>query len=127
MTTTTTRPAARSHMDLLHWAIAGSVLTNIGGMVGFLLPGQDGIPAGAKVAGVVFALLAAVGAWGLTYHHRWASRLTIAVTALNTLSALPGLIDPPSASIAVLIAASVPIGIAIIVALTRPSVRRQLS
>jgi uncharacterized membrane protein (UPF0136 family) len=123
---TTTHPTTQTGVNPRHVAIAGSIITNIVGLLGFLLPGSDEIPAGAVVAAIVFGALAALGAWGLIQRRRWGARLTIAVTALNVLSAVPGLLDPPSTSIAVLIIVLGVLGVATIAILTRPTLRSDL-
>lgn len=124
---TTTHHLADSRPDLINWAIAGSILVNIASLGTFFLPGQDDIPGAAKIVALAFAALAGLGAWGLLNHRRWAQRLTIAVTALNTLAAVPALGDPPSAAIAAAIVIGTIVGISVIATLTRPSVRGQLA
>jgi uncharacterized membrane protein (UPF0136 family) len=123
---TTTHPTTQTGVNPRHVAIAGSILVNIVSVLGFLLPGSDEIPAGAVVAAFVFGALAALGAWGLAQRRRWGARLTIAVTALNVLSGVPGLLDPPSTSIAVLIIVLGVLGVATIAILTRPTLRSDL-
>lgn len=123
---TTTNATAPTGIHPRQVAIAGSILVNIISLLGFLLPGSDEIPAAAVVVAAVFAALAAVGAWGLAQKRRWGARLTIAVTALNVLSGVPGLLDWPSTSIAVLIIVLGVLGVATIAILTRPALRSEL-
>jgi hypothetical protein len=111
---------------IYRWAIAGSLLINVGGLAAFLLPGQDDVPAGAKVVTVVFAVLGALGAWAMWSRRRWGANLTFVVTLLNVVSGLPALGDPPSGAIAVAIVLGAVIGIPVLVLMTRPTVRREL-
>lgn len=107
-------------------AVVGSFLVNVVSLAGFALPGNDEVPAGAKVVAVAFGALALVGIWALLQGRRWGAWFSIVLTALNALTALPALFDPPSTSMGVLIAIAIPIAVAVVVILSRSSVRRSL-
>lgn len=128
-TTTPTGPAragdTRADMPI-RWALIGSLVVNVASLGAFALPGQDNVPLAAKIGAVLFAAIALAGAWGLSQHRRWGARTTIAVTALNVLSSLGGLVDPPSASLAVTIVVGAVIGLVVVTLLRRPVVRASL-
>jgi hypothetical protein len=110
----------------VRWAIIASLIVNVGGLAAFALPGQDKVPAGAKIGAVVFAIIALVGIAGLWQHRRWGAWITIGVTAINVLSSLGALFDPPSAALVVAVVVSIPIGVAAVVLVRRPEVRATL-
>jgi hypothetical protein len=112
---------------LIDWTIIGSLVVNVGGLAAFALPGQDNVPAAAKIGAVVFAAIAVVGCWGLWQRRRWGARTTIVVTAVNVLTSLGALADPPSASLVVAIVVGAVVGLAVVVGLRRPSARAELS
>jgi uncharacterized membrane protein HdeD (DUF308 family) len=116
----------RTGIDSVLWPVTLSIVGNVGGLVGFLLPGNEQIPVAAQLLGVLFAALSIPAAWGLWNHRRWGSRATIAISAVNLLMGLPALTDPPSSAIATAIVIGAAIGIAIIVLLSRKALRRQL-
>lgn len=123
----TSRPSEGAVGRRLRWAIALSLIGNVAlDLGGFALPGQDEVPAGAKVAGVVLAAVAILGAYGLSRCRRWGARTTIAVSALNLLSAIAGLTDPPNAALAFDMAASLPACIGTIVFLAAAGSRGEL-
>ena len=90
----------------------------------FFLPGYDEVPVGVQVFSVAGALFVLAGAWGLWNLRRWGAILVFVVTLLNTLSALPGLGDPPSGWILAGLLIAVPLGVAILVLIALPSSRR---
>ena len=77
-------PAGAATERRLGWAIAASLVVNLGGLGAFALPGQDAVPSAAKVGAVTFAILALVGAPALWQHRRWGAWLTI--VAANIVS-----------------------------------------
>ena len=85
------------------------------------------MPGAAKVGAAVFAVVAALGCWGLWQRRRWGARTTIAVTSINVLTSLGGLLDPPSASLVVAIVVGAMVGLAVVVGLRRPIARAELS
>ena len=127
MTTHTTHPSGTTTPNDLATAIAGSVIVNIVSLVSFLLPGQDEVPDGAKIGALVLAVLAAIGAWGLWQRRRWGQRLTLVVTVLNALSAVPALFDPPSGAIAAVVGVALVVGVVTVSVLARPTLRSQLA
>ncbi len=62
----------------------------------FFAPGANEVPGFAIVIGIVMGLLTLVGAWGMWNLKRWGAILTLVVTFLNTLTAVPGLFAAPS-------------------------------
>jgi hypothetical protein len=82
-------------------AVLISVIGNtVGAVAFFFLPGSDEIPAAAMVVGTVLAVVAIIAAWGLWNGARWGAIGTVVINALNALSSVPGLFDPPSGQIA---------------------------
>ena len=84
----------------------------------------EGVPAvvvyGALVLGVV-GLVAAAGLWLLK---RWGVWLAVAVSALNLLSAAPGIFAAPTAALRVAATTGVVVSALIIVLVVLPSSRR---
>ena len=112
----------------LLWAVIGSLIVNVvGALVIFILPGTDDVPGAAKVASVVFAALALLGAYGLMKHMRWGWWVTLIVTVINVLSSIPGIFDWPSTSVGVAIIVGVVLGIGVVVLLLRHDVRDRLT
>jgi uncharacterized membrane protein (DUF2068 family) len=87
----------------------------------------EGVPAvvvyGALVLGVV-GLVAAAGLWLLK---RWGFWLAVAVSALNLLSAAPGIFAAPTAALRVAATTGVLVSALIIVLVVVPSSRRAFS
>lgn len=112
------RPAAVSA------AVVLTVLSQIGTLPFFFLPGSEDIPTAALVFGLLLMIPTLLGAWGLWNLRRWGAILTFVLTLLNTLSAVPGLFEPPSGWIFAGLLIVVPIGIATLVLIALPSARR---
>ncbi len=81
----------------------GSIVANVLGQLAVFVPAlSDDVPAAAKVVSLVFALIAAVGAYGLWNRRIWGRRTTIAATILNLVSSVPAVVAAPSGAIAVI-------------------------
>jgi hypothetical protein len=116
--------ADRRTTQLLLAAIIGSLLVNVAGLLMFLLPtdGDEEVPAGIVVVGIVLGVIALWGAWELWQRHRRGKWVTIVVTALNLLSTLPAFFVRPGTGIVIGAAVSVVVMIAVIVILLRKDV-----
>jgi hypothetical protein len=105
-------------------AVLLTVFVQLASVPFFFAPGADEIPAFAIVLGIVGGVLSLVGAWGMWNLRRWGMVLTFVLTALNTLTAVPGLFEPPSGWILGELIALLPVGVAILVLIALPSSRR---
>ena len=111
-------------------AVALSLLIVVGNLISPALPsgsGDDKVPTFVVVLGVilgVIGILAAVGLWTL---RRWGSILTVVISAINLLSAAPGVAFGPYAWIKVLAALTVLVSALIIVLTLLPDARRAYS
>lgn len=110
----------------IRWALAASLIMNVGGLAAFVLPNRRDIPGSAVASWVVFAIVAIVGALGLWSGRRWGARITILVAVVNALSGLGALVDPPTARVAVGVVVIAVLGVAVVVLLRRPEARAQL-
>ncbi len=121
--------ADRRATQLLLAAIIGSLLVNVAGLLLFFLPtdGDEEIPAAVVVIGIVLAVVALVGAWGLWQRRRRGKWVTVAVTALNLLSTIPAFFAGPRTAIAIGALVSVVVEIAVIVILLRKDVSALLA
>ena len=90
----------------------------------FFLPGNEDIPWGAQLFSVAGAILSLIGAWGLWNLRRWGAILTFVVTLLNTITAIPALMDRPSGWIVAGVLFLTPVGIAVLILIALPSSRR---
>ena len=90
----------------------------------FFLPGNEDIPWGAQLFSVAGAILSLIGAWGLWNLRRWGAILTFVVTLLNTITAIPALMDRPSGWIVAGVRFLTPVGIAVLILIALPSSRR---
>ena len=92
-------------------------------LLGPLLPGSEGIPAGVIYSAVVLGVvgLAAAGLWMLK---RWGMWLAIVVCAINLLSAAPGIPFAPNAALRVAATVTVVVSALIIVLVVLPTSRR---
>jgi hypothetical protein len=79
-------------------AVVLLVLLSLVNVVSPLLP-SEGIPASVIYLGVVLGVLGLIGAAGLWMLKRWGLWITIIVAVLNILSAAPGLVFAPSATL----------------------------
>jgi hypothetical protein len=106
-------------------AVILSVLNVIGNFAGFALPtdGAD-VPAIVVVSSIVLGVAGIPAAIGLWLLRKWGFILTLIVTVLNLLSAIPGIPAGPTAAIKVFSAVFALISIAIIVLVLRPEARR---
>ena len=124
MSPVATAPAAIDRPGAIGAAVILSVISALATVPFFFLPGYDEVPVGVVVFSVVGAALTLLGAWGLWNLRRWAAILVFVLTLLGTLSALPGLGDPPSGWILAALLVMIPLGIAIMVLIVLPSSRR---
>lgn len=100
------------------WAAAGWIIGNVLIQLSvFLPPVGDSLDSGVKAVSVVFAVVAAIGAWGLWIRRTWGRRVTLVVTVLNVLSSAPALLESPSGALVVAVLATLIIGIPLVVLL----------
>lgn len=108
-------------------AVALSVLLILGNLAAPAFPqgsGDDKVPTFIIVTGVFLGLVGIAAAVGLWQLRRWGMILTIVVSAVNLLSAAPGIAFGPNAVLKVLATLTVLVSIAIIVLVVRPEARR---
>ncbi|MCZ2111570.1 MAG: hypothetical protein LC118_18755 [Dehalococcoidia bacterium] len=107
-----TKPAIHRPPQLT-WAVAILVITNIAFIAQSFIPldGEDEIPVAAIVVSVIISILTFALCWPLWNAKYWAAIATTIVTALNALSGIPGLFDPPSGIIVAMILAGIPAGL----------------
>jgi hypothetical protein len=117
----------REASQYLLWAIIGSILVNVVGLLLFFAPADDDPPGAAMVIGIAFAVLALLGAWALWQRRRWGWWVTLVVTALTVLSAIPVFFIGPSAVLLIGNLLSIIIGVGVIVLLLRRDVKALLS
>lgn len=93
------------------WAVVIIAGCNVLSIVASFLPlkGNDDIPVAAIVVGTAFSLFTVAVCWWLWRCKRWAAIVVTVVGILNMLTALPGLGDPPSGTIEIIILASIPL------------------
>jgi uncharacterized membrane protein (DUF2068 family) len=100
-------------------------LISLVGLPGPLLPGSEEVPAVVIYGGIVLGivgLIAAVGLWMLKT--TWGFWLTVVVSALNILSAAPGIAFASDAALQVFAAVGVLVPTLIIVLVVLPISRR---
>jgi uncharacterized membrane protein (UPF0136 family) len=108
-------------------AVVLSAFLVLGNLLGPVLPqgsGDDTVPAFIIVSGVVLGLVGIAAAVGLWQLRRWGMILTIVVSAVNLLSAAPGIAFAPNAAFGALATLTVLASIAVIVLALRPEARR---
>ncbi len=106
-------------------AVVLSVVNVIGNFVSFALPtGGETVPTFVIVSSIVLGVAGIPVVVGLWLLRRWGFILTLVVTALNLLSALPGILVGPTTAIKVFSVVAVLISVDIIVLVTRPEARR---
>ncbi len=93
-------------------------------LVGPLLPGSEGIPVGVIYSAVVLGVAGLVAAAGLWMLKRWGVWLTIAVCAINLVSAAPGIPFAQDAALQAAATATVLVSAIIIVLVVLPTSRR---
>lgn len=109
-------------------AVGASLVANVVVQLLVFLPAVgDDVPSDAKVVGVAFAVVAAIGAWGLWNRRTWGRRTTLAITVLNVLSSVPALIDPPGAAVLAAVVVSILFGIVAIALLLSGGVKGELA
>lgn len=118
---THTRPTAVTAAVIL------SVLIILGNAIGPALPsgsGDDKVPTFVIVLGVILGIIGIAAAVGLWMLRKWGMILTIVVSALNLLSAAPGIAFGPSVGIKILAAIGTLVPVLIIVLVLLPESRR---
>lgn len=94
----------RIHMDtrrstLIVSALVLLVLLGVGHLFVPLAPGADKIPAVVQYGDVALGVLSLVAAFGLWGVKRWGVVLTYMIAALNIVSAAPGMVAAPTATL----------------------------
>jgi hypothetical protein len=96
-------------------------------LLGPLLPGSEGVPAGVLYSGIVLGVAGLVASAGLWMLKKWGLWLTVVVNVLGGLSAAPGVGAAPNAGLQAAAIAGVLISALIIVLVVLPSSRRALA
>src|SRR5687768_1059574 len=96
MATIATSATRASRPGTVTVAVALTVGATLASLPVFFLPGADEVPGAVVVFSIIAGVVTLVGAWGMWNLRRWGAILTFVLTALNTLSSLPGLLEPPS-------------------------------
>ncbi len=101
-------------------------LVSLLGLPGPLLPGSEEVPAVVIYGGIVLGIVGLVAAVGLWMLKKWGLWLSIVVSVLNLLSAAPGVVFGPNATLQAAAAVGVVVPALIIVLLVLPSSRSAL-
>jgi len=124
MSTAISSATVASRPTAIKLAVLFTILGALSTIPFFFLPGNEDIPWGAQLFSVAGAILSLIGAWGLWNLRRWGAILTFVVTLLNTITAIPALIERPSGWIVAGVLILTPLGIAVLVLVALPSSRR---
>lgn len=106
------------------WAAAIVVVGNLANFFIPLLPNTGDIPGAALVVGDIASAVTIVLCLPLWQCRRWGAIAVTVITVLNTLSAAPGLLDPPSGTVVAIILATIPLAIVPIWLMWHPDSRR---
>jgi uncharacterized membrane protein (DUF2068 family) len=101
-------------------------ILSLANLISPLLP-SEGVPAFVIYLGVVLGIAGLVAAAGLWMLRKWSRWLTIILSALNLLSAAPGMAFAPNASLQVAATITVVVSALIIVLVVLPTSRRALA
>jgi uncharacterized membrane protein len=111
----------------VEWAVIGSLAANVVVQMSVFLPALASVvPTDAKVVGVIQALVAVAGAWGLWNRRQWGRRTTLVVTLFNVVGSATALFDPASAAVVVAVAVTISIGVPVMVLLWSRPLKEQL-
>jgi hypothetical protein len=99
-------------------------LISVVGLPGPLLPGADEVPAIVIYGGIVLGIVGLVAAVGLWLLRKWSIWLTVIVSALNILSAAPGIVFAPNAALQTFATVGIVVPALIIVLVVLPTSRR---
>jgi uncharacterized membrane protein (DUF2068 family) len=102
-------------------AVICLVLSSLSSLATGLIPG---IPLPVVVLAMILGVVGLVAAAGLWTLHRWAMIVAIVATAINGLSAVPGLFARPNATAMAGAGASIVLAVLVIVLVLLPSARR---
>ena len=107
-------------------AVVLLALISLAGLPGPLLPGSEAVPDVVLYSGIVLGVVGLIACVGLWMLKRWGYWLTIVVSALNVLSAAPGIVFAPGA-LKLVAAVAVLVSAATIVLVVLPVSRRALT
>src|SRR5215210_2711370 len=102
-------------------------LSSLLSLPGPLLPGSEGVPAVVLYSGIVLGVAGLVASAGLWMLKKWGLWLTIIVNVLGALSAAPGLVAAPNATLQAAALAGVVVSVLVIVLVVLPGSRRALT
>ena len=94
---------------------------------GPLLPGSEGVPAVVLYSGIVLGVAGLVASAGLWMLKNWGLWLTILVNLLGGLSAAPGVVAAPNATLQAAATVGILISVLVIVLVLLPSSRHALA
>ena len=103
---------------------AAAILLGLISFSSFATPLLDGPPLPVKVLAVVTGLIGLLAAYGLWKAKRWGMIVAIIVSALNALSAVPGLAFQPNLPATIAAGVGIAISVLIIVLAALPSARQ---
>ena len=103
---------------------AAAILLGLISLSSFATPLLDGPPLPVKVLAVVTGLIGLLAAYGLWKAKRWGMIVAIIVSALNALSAAPGLLAQPNLPATIAAGVGIAISVLIIVLAALPSARQ---
>ncbi len=120
---TTVGSAASHRPETVRWAVVLNIIAMLVGLAAFVAPGSDDIPGVVIGIAIDFNILTLICLWGLWNLHRWGAIGAFILTALNTLSALPGLADPPSGWVLAILVVVIPMSVASLILIAHRSSR----
>ncbi|MEO9254364.1 MAG: hypothetical protein ABI305_02405 [Tepidiformaceae bacterium] len=106
------------------WAVAIIVVGNLANFFIPLLPNTGDIPGAALVVGDIASVITILLCLPLWQCRKWGAIAVTVITILNTLTAAPGLLDPPSGTVVAIILTTIPLAIVPIWLIWHPSSRR---
>lgn len=115
------------HPGTLSLAVLLLALIGVWGLANPRLPGHSQIPPPVVIGAVVFGIAGLIAAAGLWAGKQWATRLAVIVSAVNALSAAPGIAFAPNLLLHVSSSVAVICAILIIVLVRMPATRRSLA
>lgn len=104
--------------------IVAALLLGLASLLSLATPLLAGPPLPVKVFAVVVGLIGLLAAYGLWNAKRWGMIVAIIVSALNALSAAPGLIAQPNAPALIGAGMTIALAVLVIILAVLPSARQ---
>ncbi|MGA7670389.1 MAG: hypothetical protein WBW04_08190 [Nitrolancea sp.] len=115
---------ARQRPTTLSAAVILGIGIQVASIPFFFVPGADKMPGVVIIMIIIMGLLTVVGCWGMWNLHRWGAILTLVVTFLNTITAVPGFFGGPGGWIMAELTILVPLSAVDMVLIALPSTWR---